>query len=248
MKRQSLSEKEIIEKTRETIGYFASRRMDAFTARLDRDFVWIGDYEGLFMKGLDRFLESVREEREHPGVLLIDEEYGVAAHERGLWVTYGRFTALAGEQRARVHFTFVWRQAGDGLRLLHANANHAKSLPETQAKMFEGPAVPREPAGQKLALRDLEGSIHYLSASDVLYIKAEDTVCRLVTTGGVFCCRLPLRALDQPPFLRIHKSYLCNPAYVYSLRRYRIVLQNGAELPVGKERYSDVKLLLRQSV
>lgn len=142
------------------------------------------------------------------------------------------------------------RQTGKGLRLLHAKANHAKSLPETQAKPFKGAptAAPRKPAEQKLSLRDPEGGIHYLSVGDVWYIKAENTVCRLVTTNGVFCCRLPLGAPDQPPFLRIHKSYLCSPAYVHSPRCCRIVVQNGAELPVGKERYNDVKLILRQSV
>ncbi|MEA5142859.1 MAG: LytTR family DNA-binding domain-containing protein [Oscillibacter sp.] len=87
-----------------------------------------------------------------------------------------------------------------------------------------------------------------MSVGDVWYIKAENTVCRLVTTSGVFCCRLPLGAPDQTPFLRIHKSYLCSPAYVHSPRCCRIVVQNGAELPVGKERYNDVKLILRQSV
>lgn len=123
-------------------------------------------------------------------------------------------------------------------------------LPAAQSKIFEKVAepafVPYQEDEQKLALRDLGGSIHYLLADDIVFIKADNTICELFTKDGSLRCRISLRELTHPPFIRIHKSYLCNLAYLRSIRRYRATLPDGTELPIGKEWYMDVKHLLQK--
>lgn len=42
-------------------------------------------------------------------------------------------------------------------------------------------------------------------------------------------------------FCRIHKSYLVNLRYVEDLQRYHIILNNGHELSVAKQRYKEVE-------
>lgn len=42
-------------------------------------------------------------------------------------------------------------------------------------------------------------------------------------------------------FVRIHKSYLVNMAYISKISGYKVYLQNGSELIVPKSRYQDVK-------
>lgn len=47
-------------------------------------------------------------------------------------------------------------------------------------------------------------------------------------------------------FVRCHASYLVNPQYVSEIRRFRIRLQNGIELPVPEKKYMAVKTELQK--
>lgn len=253
MKRNRYTEQQIIGKTREAIRFFVHKQIDSFVALLDENFVWVGDYEPLYMKGISSFLDSVKDELEQPGVQITDEEYAVLTRERGLWVTYGRFSAASGGQIAKVHFTFVWRQKGEDLRLLHANATHAKKpeIPTAQSRIFES-ASPEKPQPyqreeQTLALRDLQGNIHYLLTDHVLYVKSADKICEIFTTEGSFQSRVTLRALNRPPLILLHKSYLCNFGYLRTIRRYQATLADGSILPIGRECYMDVKKRLQKA-
>lgn len=252
MKRCRYSKREVLDKTRTAIRLFIQKQIEPFTAMLDESFVWVGDYEPLYMKGIPSFLESVKEKLAQPGVQITDEEYALIVHERSIWVTYGRFVVTMNGDSAKIHFTFVWKQQDGDLKLLHANANHAKKMPvpAAQSRIFEKHAEPGpEPYQenqQKLALRSLDGTIHYLLCEDIIYIKADNMVCELFTKNNSIRCRISLKELSFPPFVRIHKSYLCNLAYIRSIRRYRATLPDGTELPIGKEWYMDIKHLLKE--
>ena len=54
--------------------------------------------------------------------------------------------------------------------------------------------------------------------------------------------------LYEHGFLRIHKSYLVNTMYIDSVRRYRASLTDGQELPIGKERYMELKKHLQNGI
>lgn len=248
MKYHRYTEQEVIDRTKEAIHHFIRKQIDPFVKMLDGDFVWVGDYEPLYMKGITAFLESVKEEiQEQLSINITEEEYALLSHERHLWVTYGRFTATINRQVSKIHFTFVWRQKGDNLLLLHANANHAKPMPQTdaQSRIFELPPCSHSPLhiteAKKLTFRSLSGSIHYLPAGDIRYIKANNNVCQIFTTSGFFSCRTTLKNLTTSPFLRVHKSYLVNSSHIREICRYRVTLLDGTVLPIGKEWYMDLK-------
>lgn len=253
MKYRHYTNQEILKKTREAIHMFIRKQIRPFAELLDDNFVWVGDYEPIYMRGIQAFLESVKEEIQEQPVNITEEEYVLLAHEHHMWVTYGRFTADASGFTSRIHFTFVWKQTGDDLRLLHANANHAKKMPlETaQSKIFEQPlqeqSLPYPEDAGKLALRDLSGTIHYLLADDILFIKADNKVCQITTQNTAFSCRTALRELAQPPFVQIHKSYLVNTAHIRRISRYQAALSNGMLLPIGKCWYMDLKHRLTEN-
>jgi len=242
------TEQEVIDRTKEAIHYFISKQINPFLEMLDGDFVWVGDYEPLYMKGITAFLESVKEEiQEQLPISITEEEYALLSHERRLWITYGRFTATINRQVSRIHFTLVWRQKNDRLLLLHANANHAKPMSQSdaQSRIFELPSCSRPPIhtteAKKQAFRSLTGSIHYLLPEEIRYIKADNNVCQIFTTSGFFSCRTTLKKLTSPPFLRIHKSYLVNSSHLREICRYQATLLDGTKLPIGKEWYMDLK-------
>ena len=105
MKYRRYTAPEVVEQTREAIHLFIRKQIDPFVALLDENFVWIGDYEPLYMCGIPAFLESVKTEMQELPVNITEEEYTLLSHEQHLWITYGRFTANTGGLAAKVHFT-----------------------------------------------------------------------------------------------------------------------------------------------
>ena len=197
---------------------------------------------------------SVKTEMQELPVNITEEEYTLLSHEQHLWITYGRFTANTGGLAAKVHFTFVWKQTGNDLLLLHANANHAKPMPQVtaQSKIFELPPeeknISKKQEAKRLILRSLNGSIHYLQPKEIQYIKVDNNICEIVTRTGSISCRIALKELAAPPFIQLHKSYLVNTAYLQDISRYQATLSNGTVLPIGKERYMGIKHFLQESV
>ena len=263
MKYRRYGPQEVIEKTRAVIHLFTEKEVDTFLRCLDKDFSWVADTEGIFMQGVGAFAENVETERRLPPVSITREEYAVAAHERHLWVVYGRFTLEGLSQTATVHFTFVWMQRQDELFLLHANASHAEAAPAegadqtakiAQARMFlDAPAGKTDPpSGEpkrgpeaKIRFRDMEGRIHFLFAHEIVYIKSGNLLCEVHTGQETFQTRATLRDLELPGFFLIHRSYLVNTCYMSAIRRFEATLLDGTRLPISRERYMEFKRFLQ---
>ena len=56
MRYSNYTKQEILEKTREAIHMFIRKQVRPFAELLDDNFVWIGDFEPLYMKGIPAFL------------------------------------------------------------------------------------------------------------------------------------------------------------------------------------------------
>lgn len=259
MRQQRANAREALEKTRDVIRAFTGRDMERFLAYLDEDFTFLADDAPLFLRGKAAFLESTRAEGQTPPVSVSDEEYLLLAQDYRLCVTFGRFTASTPPMRARIHFTFVWRQTGDKLLLIHASASHVRDIPAevlstapdtdaAQAHMFDTPqiraavtAMGAEPQ-RKRSFRDLDGHIRYLADSELMYVESLGKTSRFHLAGGTtFLARDTLHSLERPGLMIIHRSYLVNLAYVRELCRYKVALIGGEALPVGKARYLAVK-------
>ncbi len=85
-----------------------------------------------------------------------------------------------------------------------------------------------------------------LPVSEILYIEVLDYQLRIHTrTSGVLSTNGHLsqleRKLPEGQFLRCHKSYLVNLAYVKGIRRYHLLLSSGQSIPVSKQNYNAVR-------
>lgn len=254
MNHRRYTEAEVLALTRETIHHFTNKELEPFLAVLDPNFVWVGDYAALFTRGVADFLASVQEESQEPPVSISEEEYALSAHENHLWTTYGRFAASyrmadGALLMTRVHFAFVWKQVENDLRLVQATATHvrdggADAPVQTQSRIFDT-RPPRQAAhsmdARKLELRGTDRRIRYLADDEILYIQSHINVCEVFTASDSFTTRTTLRSLARPPFFMIHQSYLVNTAYIDHICRYRAVLTDGRELPIGKQRYQDLR-------
>lgn len=260
MKYRRYTKKEIIETTRTAIHLFIDKKIAEFTKLLDENFIFIGDMDVVFLHGIGEFLKFTREERELPPAHLSAEKYEVVAHERHLWVTSGQYEVYslinAKEKISKHHFTFVWKQINDDLKLIQAMACHVEEISSADNKSF-----PADPVVQvtifkddqtqanaiatakekKLAVYETNGNTRYIAPSGIVYIEADNKLCHVHTVSENFTVRHTLTDFDLPELLLVHKSYRVNKRYIKEICRYEAKLLTEEKIPIGKSKYMQVK-------
>lgn len=81
---------------------------------------------------------------------------------------------------------------------------------------------------------------------DILYIECNGHQLTVQLVGGtsyyVYGSLKPVEAdLSGHGFLRVHRNYLVNQAYVREVGKEEIILKGGANLPMGRDRRKDVR-------
>ena len=268
MARPAFTEAQIIQKTLENVRRFYNRKQEIAVLPTADDFVWIGAYDSQWSEGRDQFVELAGIEHEEFPILLSDEEYHLLFHERNVWVVYGRYKVTATKEdgsvfHVHVRGTYVWRMVNGELKLAHVHDSHG-DMPIGQRAFEERQYLAdadfleymkhmdmQKANQEKIVFRDKEKNSHYLFPSDILYLKAAAQYSIVHTKSDRFKTWGLLADFEKKvpeTFRRIHKSYLVNTMYIDSVRRYRASLTDGQELPIGKERYMELKKHLQNGI
>ncbi len=268
MARPAFTEAQIIQKTLENVRSFYNRKREIAALPMADDFVWIGAYDSQWSEGQDQFIELAGKENEEFPFLLSDEEYHLLFHERNVWVVYGHYKVTATMENgtvfhAHVRGTYVWRMVNGELKLAHVHESHG-DMPMSQMTSEAGQCLAdvdfleymkhmdmRKANQEKIVFRDKEKNYHYLFPSDILYLKVAVQYSIVHTKTDSFKTWGLLADFEKKvpeTFRRIHKSYLVNTMYIDSVRRYRASLTDGQELPIGKERYMELKKHLQNGI
>lgn len=115
------------------------------------------------------------------------------------------------------------------------------------------PGPPPPPPDETIAV-ELGGVTRYLRRSAVVYAEAQRDYVRLRTRTGGHLVRLPLATLEErwapAGFLRVHRRYLVNSAYVEALRtqagRVSVDLGQEQSVPVSRRFTAAVREALVQ--
>ena len=269
IRRRDTLEQELIQQSSLVFHSYFDRDMDTFVSLLDENFVWIGSYDFQYSKGIDEFLEITKEEQQENSAKVYDEEYHILSHTNHAYAVYGRFSASAWKNEetflyTRQRATFIWKLTPNGFKLLHLHCTMARDIPlegnlddiirqkgtvnrwYDYMLLAENRQIKKE---KRLLLKDIDGGIHYLLPSEILYISIMYRDTMIYTSTQSFCIRKNMnQLLELMPFLiQCHKSWLVNPLYVLEIRRYSITLTNDIQIPVGKTRYNKVREALKQT-
>lgn len=256
MDRKIYTESEVIELTRKTVADFYSRQVDDLFRYFMEDFVFIGACDFQWATNLQEFRQITSSELQEAAVTISDEEYHILYHDQNVWILYGRYTARAplgnGKiWRARVRATYVWQQTAAGLKLHHVHGSHAQDFPVMPAVLKPGSSFFEyissydftEYINNTISFRDSNGTRLTIPDSQIIYFKAANQYCYLNTatrsyliTGGI--SKLGIVFAN---FIRLHRSYLVNPAFIKSIRRYTASVTTGEKIPIGQGRYTVVK-------
>lgn len=120
----------------------------------------------------------------------------------------------------------------------------ARSAGDEPAGQVTGPgqqAAPTPPPDETIAV-ELGGVTRYLRRSAVVYVEAQRDYVRLSTRTAGHLVRLPLATLEErwapAGFLRVHRRFLVNSAYVEALRtqggRVSVDLGEEQSVPVSR--------------
>lgn len=104
------------------------------------------------------------------------------------------------------------------------------------------PAATAEPAPDETIAVELGGSTRYVKRSEVVYAEAQRDYVRLHTRESGHLVRVPLNALEErwadAGFLRVHRRYLVNGAYVVGLHgiggHLEVELDGQQRIPVSR--------------
>lgn len=90
------------------------------------------------------------------------------------------------------------------------------------------------------------GQVNYcLDIRKTMYIEATGKYLNIYLTDHMFYIRYQISLLEEKlreyGFLRIHKSYLVNPRYIYLLEPGQVTLEDRRCLPVSRHRYKEIQ-------
>ena len=102
---------------------------------------------------------------------------------------------------------------------------------------------------KRILVRGMKDESHYLDADSVIYIESTDSSHHSLihTENKVIPCLDKVTNLAErysDCLLRCHASYLVNPFYVRSLKRFSLTLADGTVLPVPEKKYTAFKRML----
>lgn len=87
----------------------------------------------------------------------------------------------------------------------------------------------------------------FLASDEIFYIEAKGkhSLVRMQQTKlEVLQSIAELEQMTRYSLIKVHRSYLINPCYVTSVKRFEVLMPQGETIPVAEKRYTKVKQVL----
>ena len=99
---------------------------------------------------------------------------------------------------------------------------------------------------------EVQNEIYSFCVNEIVYIQAKDNYLDIITNQKNTLIRYKIsdmeKRLEPYQFLRIHKSYLVNYRYIYSLQNKTVTLEDGTVLPISRYRFLEVQSKFKEYI
>ena len=99
---------------------------------------------------------------------------------------------------------------------------------------------------------DTVDGITLVAIEDIMYVEAVNNELAIATKNGVISCKMPLYKFEEiilsQGFVKTHRSYLVNLAYVKRITRTDTILDNGTTLPLSRRLHKDINHALMKYI
>lgn len=260
-----MNHKKIVELSTEIVMNYYDNDYMSFLEQFDDDALWYGPYKGQFLKGRETMIRTWHEEghtltftvgnmrvatiSSHSSFCDVVLSYSVVTHyPNGENISVDQQVLLTWGERS-VKDEQGKRQKIPRILLCHISNPHKKDEADTiypahYSQIYAGTnVVPQK--GERIHFTGADRSEYFLLSDTVLWIEATSKKHSILHTPDeeieVLSALNGLAAKYSHLFLRCHQSYLVNPNYIKNIRRFKLTLANGTELPVPEKKYTLVK-------
>ena len=234
-----------------------------FLNHMDDDALWYGPAEGQFLHGRETMIEiwnaedhslrftlgnmEVVHTTSHPSFCDVMLSYHVTTHypDNHDITLYQRLLMTWCERIAEDEYGN--REKLPRILLCHISNPHAKHdddviYPTNFHEIYHSNTALKR-SGERIHFHGLDRSDYFFLSDTIIRIEAahggKHSV--LVTADEEVEVMTSITALEKRYghlFLRCHQSYLVNPLYIRSIRRFKLTLTDGSELPIPEKKYT----------
>ena len=234
-----------------------------FLEHMDDDALWYGPAEGQFIRGRETMISVWSAEEHtlefslgnieavhtsaHPSFCSVILSYHVTTHypDREDITLYQRLTLTWCERTTEDESGNKEKQPRIllcDISNLHAKHDDDVIYPKNFHEVYQ-----REYAfkkhGERLHFHGPDRSDYFFLSNTIIRIEAAHGGKHsiLCTDEGEVEVAATVTALEKQYgrfFLRCHQSYLVNPEYIRNIRRFKVTLTDGAELPIPEKKYT----------
>ncbi len=253
----------ILNMTQEVVQRFFHRQADDLYEPMSDTMNWIGAFDFQWANNLEEFKALTASEMSSAQTIILSDEYHLVDKSHSFWVVKAKYhivVILENGQRIDGYNrgTFIWKKMNGEIKLIHIHSSTTmdgekelvteEECHEDFMVFLQKTLIPK--ADYKLEFKTIDGSHHNFHPFEILYLQAKGKHGELHTKQGCYTLMHSLGKISEnlpDYFLRIHKSYVVNSYCVKNIRRFQVDLINGECLPLGKERYRELRTQLQQA-
>jgi hypothetical protein len=248
------------------ITVYYKDNLEPYFDALHDDVLWYGPAKGQFLQGRDQMIRAWESGNHNLTFTMGDIDVQTASNSASyceVVLSYKIYTHFPSgnnlQHDQRLHFTWVrcrrkddsgGRPLEEKILMLHVyNLQQRDSRDSIYPVHYEGVAENNSStfiSGRHIMVNGVDKAAYYLLSGTVMWAESADRGrhCVIHTRERTLKVNEPLSVfLERDPemFLRIHASYIVNPLYVDRIVRFRVLMSDGAVLPVPEKKYTAVK-------
>lgn len=258
-----MNQQQIADLSAELIMKYYENDYMPFLLHMDDDALWYGPAQGQFLRGREEMIRVWNAEEHsllfslgnmevihtsaHPSFCDVMLSYPVTTH-------YPDREDITLYQRLLMTWCERVTEDEDGNRekeprilLCHISNPHEKHdddfiYPTNFHEVYHKNKA-TEPHGERIHFHGLDRSDYFFLSDTIIRIEAAHGGKHSVlhTEDGCVEVNASITRLEKQYghiFLRCHQSYLVNPAYIRNIKRFKLTLDDGTELPVPEKKYT----------
>lgn len=254
--------KEVADRTAEILNRYYNNEIEPFLDACHEDVLWLGPAAKQMIRGKKKLVDAFHAEKHELTFSINNLTILPLTTTSNTVIEVMTFMLVdtiwpdnsASRVNQRMQFTWV-EQKGvpkirsvlisnaieyderDGIYPVHYDENYRKFI------------LTGENRSERIYVKGVDKSILYLNWSRVIYAESLGNHAVIHTLDQTFESIESMRVLEKRyknMFLKCHESYMVNPAHVQSIRRFKMKVTGGRELPIPEKKYTSVKNTLQK--
>lgn len=255
-----------MEETLSLLTEYYHHNLEPFLSGLSEDCCWISPAERII-----RGAEAIRAEFKEIVMPVCHikqaELFQLGDSDSGQIIVYGTYIVYADSQAEMLfadyqRVTFCYRKEQEEWRLYHIHVSNLWN--ELREEEVFPVKISRQTylyvcrlleengkKGKKRLMLKANGGARFIDPDRVLYVEAMGKNSIVHMVDSVLSVNQSISMFEEQlsgHFLRPHRSYLVNCSYVSQIERYVITFITGEQLPIPKQRYTEIRDLLVEQI